>query len=125
PSPRHRPPLDARDAVPPGRGRGKAVTSRNPANGKRSLVPSGPDESGRARMRKISRKRIWPEDGGRVKSPKRKSSRRSGLVPVDVPMKIARCRFVDGRSDGGEVRSEVHTSELQSLAYLVCRLLLE
>src|SRR3989441_3506824 len=27
--------------------------------------------------------------------------------------------------DRGEVRSEEHTSELQSLAYLVCRLLLE
>src|SRR2546425_7260515 len=27
--------------------------------------------------------------------------------------------------DGAEVRSEEHTSELQSLAYLVCRLLLE
>src|SRR2546425_2023910 len=31
-----------------------------------------------------------------------------------------------GRGAGGaEVRSEEHTSELQSLAYLVCRLLLE
>src|SRR2546425_3458742 len=28
-------------------------------------------------------------------------------------------------TDGGKVRSEEHTSELQSLAYLVCRLLLE
>src|SRR5687767_15716715 len=27
--------------------------------------------------------------------------------------------------DGGHARSEEHTSELQSLAYLVCRLLLE
>ena len=27
--------------------------------------------------------------------------------------------------DGGQFRSEEHTSELQSLAYLVCRLLLE
>src|SRR5205823_11767797 len=29
------------------------------------------------------------------------------------------------RVDSGQVRSEEHTSELQSLAYLVCRLLLE
>src|SRR2546425_8922906 len=29
------------------------------------------------------------------------------------------------RAAGGRVRSEEHTSELQSLAYLVCRLLLE
>src|SRR5687767_15494933 len=32
-------------------------------------------------------------------------------------------RHVDG--EGGPERSEEHTSELQSLAYLVCRLLLE
>src|SRR2546425_4898877 len=30
-----------------------------------------------------------------------------------------------GRAASGQVRSEEHTSELQSLAYLVCRLLLE
>src|SRR5687767_15445813 len=30
-----------------------------------------------------------------------------------------------GRGGGGAGRSEEHTSELQSLAYLVCRLLLE
>src|SRR2546425_3474655 len=30
-----------------------------------------------------------------------------------------------GQPDGGASRSEEHTSELQSLAYLVCRLLLE
>src|SRR5687767_15697865 len=29
------------------------------------------------------------------------------------------------RSELGQIRSEEHTSELQSLAYLVCRLLLE
>src|SRR3989441_7099700 len=36
-------------------------------------------------------------------------------------------RHVDPRGDVGErrARSEEHTSELQSLAYLVCRLLLE
>src|SRR5687767_15360334 len=39
-------------------------------------------------------------------------------------------RRIEGRSRGGLhllqlVRSEEHTSELQSLAYLVCRLLLE
>src|SRR2546425_8226762 len=31
----------------------------------------------------------------------------------------------DAESTGGVLRSEEHTSELQSLAYLVCRLLLE
>src|SRR2546423_8637433 len=34
-----------------------------------------------------------------------------------------RSRFLDGTTSG--TRSEEHTSELQSLAYLVCRLLLE
>src|SRR2546425_7088462 len=33
--------------------------------------------------------------------------------------------FGRGRSGDVELRSEEHTSELQSLAYLVCRLLLE
>src|SRR3989441_5833017 len=32
---------------------------------------------------------------------------------------------LDARSNKSEARSEEHTSELQSLAYLVCRLLLE
>src|SRR2546425_2689535 len=36
---------------------------------------------------------------------------------------VSPIRRIDGRDGGG--RSEEHTSELQSLAYLVCRLLLE
>src|SRR2546425_7812694 len=40
-----------------------------------------------------------------------------GQVPADRPQ--------DARADGVRGRSEEHTSELQSLAYLVCRLLLE
>src|SRR2546425_7269379 len=35
------------------------------------------------------------------------------------------CAPGDGRAGRGDGRSEEHTSELQSLAYLVCRLLLE
>src|SRR3989441_9053474 len=35
------------------------------------------------------------------------------------------CRYVAAAEVAGDVRSEEHTSELQSLAYLVCRLLLE
>src|SRR5687767_15705000 len=34
-------------------------------------------------------------------------------------------RHPDGALRAGRIRSEEHTSELQSLAYLVCRLLLE
>src|SRR5205823_13400556 len=42
-----------------------------------------------------------------------------GVVPVSVPHAWL------GPSSGSARRSEEHTSELQSLAYLVCRLLLE
>src|SRR2546423_13605064 len=38
---------------------------------------------------------------------------------------VARPRAVRAGRGGGRRRSEEHTSELQSLAYLVCRLLLE
>src|SRR2546425_9686284 len=46
--------------------------------------------------------------------------------PPDGPARRRRSSPV-GRVEGGgnSVRSEEHTSELQSLAYLVCRLLLE
>src|SRR2546425_8789305 len=37
----------------------------------------------------------------------------------------ANARAIAPRCHGGAPRSEEHTSELQSLAYLVCRLLLE
>src|SRR3989441_2512301 len=48
---------------------------------------------------------------------------------ADLDAALARCRaagyrLVDDRPRSGAGRSEEHTSELQSLAYLVCRLLL-
>src|SRR2546423_5728440 len=53
----------------------------------------------------------------------------AGAVAPDVADQRASPRRAQGRSHGrragGAVRSEEHTSELQSLAYLVCRLLLE
>src|SRR2546425_5885085 len=44
-----------------------------------------------------------------------------------IPEKAALCRLLLARVglQTGDFRSEEHTSELQSLAYLVCRLLLE
>src|SRR2546425_3756804 len=49
----------------------------------------------------------------------------TGLKP-GKPYVLALARRRDGRGGGPlEPRSEEHTSELQSLAYLVCRLLLE
>src|SRR5687767_15364482 len=40
-------------------------------------------------------------------------------------MKVAARKVIKARKDYHTLRSEEHTSELQSLAYLVCRLLLE
>src|SRR2546425_7222080 len=47
--------------------------------------------------------------------------------PDDVPMQrlLATVLVRVGEYEQAEQRSEEHTSELQSLAYLVCRLLLE
>src|SRR5205823_13566632 len=42
-----------------------------------------------------------------------------------VRRQLAIVTATDRRDDEYDVRSEEHTSELQSLAYLVCRLLLE
>src|SRR2546425_5673080 len=53
------------------------------------------------------------------------TSELAGMVfipDVDGPKNLARA---DRKDRGVLVRSEEHTSELQSLAYLVCRLLLE
>src|SRR2546425_6097081 len=66
---------------------------------------------------------------------------RSTLFPYTTLFRSHRCRVRDGRGQYGRLvpgaeragvghrcvqhRSEEHTSELQSLAYLVCRLLLE
>src|SRR5687767_6873285 len=41
------------------------------------------------------------------------------------PGEFTRRAFLEGKLDLAQARSEEHTSELQSLAYLVCRLLLE
>src|SRR2546425_4257137 len=47
------------------------------------------------------------------------------VVPVDLARFHAEQRAAHGLEAGQIYRSEEHTSELQSLAYLVCRLLLE
>src|SRR3712207_7936081 len=44
---------------------------------------------------------------------------------ADILKDIADCIFVDEYQDTSPLRSEEHTSELQSRQYLVCRLLLE
>src|SRR5205823_11694116 len=57
--------------------------------------------------KKIARAAIWPSERSR-----RRSVRNVSSQPANVPSRAT-------------ARSEEHTSELQSLAYLVCRLLLE
>src|SRR2546425_4935170 len=47
------------------------------------------------------------------------------LVQLPLPKQINTQRVLHRVSPEKDVRSEEHTSELQSLAYLVCRLLLE
>src|SRR2546425_9411608 len=48
-----------------------------------------------------------------------------GPPPGQSQARVDGCRVVHVESCGRVARSEEHTSELQSLAYLVCRLLLE
>src|SRR5229473_8577070 len=47
------------------------------------------------------------------------------LSPSTVAASARRDRALAATVEGERVRSEEHTSELQSLAYIVCRLLLE
>src|SRR5205823_11944398 len=65
------------------------------------------------------------EQDGRSLMSRPLSQRRAALVTLigrrTAPLFISRRLIRDGKA----ARSEEHTSELQSLAYLVCRLLLE
>src|SRR2546423_2690753 len=59
---------------------------------------------------------------------RRRGAARSLPAVSHLPQRAARQRHRDQPAPGGERlpdRSEEHTSELQSLAYIVCRLLLE
>src|SRR2546425_2579098 len=49
---------------------------------------------------------------------------RERLLAVDLDLELRHRRAKEG-VHAGELRSEEHTSELQSLAYIVCRLLLQ
>src|SRR2546425_9734911 len=70
-------------------------------------------------------------DRNRVEYYQHANARESNVMNIDFPFHLSS----DGRTAGTanddhirdmiEQRSEEHTSELQSLAYLVCRLLLE
>src|SRR3712207_6983156 len=60
--------------------------------------------------------------GARAERRRRRRARRRGGRRRRVPRAVRRRRLLRPRAD---VRSEEHTSELQSRQYLVCRLLLE
>src|SRR2546425_5014459 len=49
---------------------------------------------------------------------------RKAMLNLEAQGRVLKCGHGDGLDVRGQ-RSEEHTSELQSLAYLVCRLLLE
>src|SRR3989441_5910041 len=57
--------------------------------------------------------------------PTRRSSDLAFCEPVRTKSRPPPHRSVSTGEPASDVRSEEHTSELQSLAYLVCRLLLE
>src|SRR2546425_8799265 len=69
------------------------------------------------------------EAGESVPRPTRRSAVRSaasGAIPQPrSAFDRGQCATGTSRSASRAIRSEEHTSELQSLAYLVCRLLLE
>src|SRR5205823_13397822 len=69
------------------------------------------------------REEALPECGRPVRMPMRQACGRAVRTPA-IPFPMPRCssRILIPAT---AVRSEEHTSELQSLAYLVCRLLLE
>src|SRR2546425_7095470 len=64
---------------------------------------------------------------GRARTPQRIALRKAMGVRLRKPMRMAGADVAVGIAirRRGLRRSEEHTSELQSLAYLVCRLLLE
>src|SRR5687767_15522533 len=67
--------------------------------------------------------RVDQHGGGAVSARRRMDEKHVDLILALERGKSDR-RALEGRNEG-QLRSEEHTSELQSLAYLVCRLLLE
>src|SRR2546425_4561376 len=73
---------------------------------------------------------LFRSHAGRVDLPQQQLALREtadelGELGVARHADAAHIALVEGEQPPSQVRSEEHTSELQSLAYLVCRLLLE
>src|SRR3989441_1714493 len=96
------------------------------APGGRGLLHLGdePDPARRRPERLLQIARRWEVAAARLED----GAGRGAAPPVKLIPLVSNDRVEDRhapRSPGGAPRSEEHTSELQSLAYLVCRLLLE
>src|SRR5205823_11428873 len=68
--------------------------------------------------------RPQPDVGG-LTVPGPAAPQATGALPPTKPPQTASLPEAPALTDAASYRSEEHTSELQSLAYLVCRLLLE
>src|SRR2546425_9652128 len=68
---------------------------------------------------------LFRSQRGRVSGAQSRREGADGAVRVDRARHQRGDRRLHPNPEAGDVRSEEHTSELQSLAYLVCRLLLE
>src|SRR3712207_7055289 len=66
-----------------------------------------------------------PHERQRGISDRREEATRTVQARLDAPRRILFDRLLKWTQDVAPVRSEEHTSELQSRQYLVCRLLLE
>src|SRR2546425_9243418 len=85
-----------------------------------------PEQQGRTPVREVRNIRGETDDAALEPGDRREPQRRHRGEVVD-PGPVPDRALEQGlhRRDLGHERSEEHTSELQSLAYLVCRLLLE
>src|SRR2546425_7566569 len=81
----------------------------------------------RSPTRRLREREVSPGTGANRSSVSRAppGGRLRGIVASRTDGPRAPTRQLAHTSRSGEPRSEEHTSELQSLAYLVCRLLLE
>src|SRR6266404_9634667 len=97
---------------------GLRLTGRHPYHGRRAREyrhRHGREDHDGGAARRV------PGGGGRARGVLRRAGRAAGARREDEAARLRR----RGRGGGPRARSEEHTSELQSLAYLVCRLLLE
>src|SRR2546425_6529977 len=67
----------------------------------------------------------WDRIADTITNPSSRRKNANAAPTMRLPSRAAACTTPSIAGKSAVVRSEEHTSELQSLAYLVCRLLLE